>query len=125
MVGMPIFFGIFYLSWYKLERKLFLGIFEVAEHEYDIGFTPGNTWCPGRWVCASSSGGFIHLGINWSENYFWDFLRSPNMNMTSGSVPELPGAQDGGYAHLLREIYSSWYKLEQKLFLGVFEVAER
>ena len=57
------FFGIFYSSWYKLEEKLFLGFFEVAKHEYDIGFGPGNTWCPGWWVCTYSSGVFIHLGI--------------------------------------------------------------
>ena len=53
MVGMRIFFESFYSFWYKIERKLFLGVFEVAEHEYDIGFGPGNTWCPGWWVCES------------------------------------------------------------------------
>ena len=30
---------------YKLERKLFLRFYEVAEQEYDIGFGPRNTWC--------------------------------------------------------------------------------
>ena len=38
------FFGIFYSSWYELEGKLFLGFFEVAKLEYDIGSGPGNTW---------------------------------------------------------------------------------
>ena len=53
MVGMHIFFGSFYLSWYKLERKLFLGVFEVAEHEYDIGLGPG--------IIGAQDGGYAHL----------------------------------------------------------------
>ena len=38
--------------------------FEAHEHEYDIFFDPEKTWCRGWWVCASSSGVFIQLGIN-------------------------------------------------------------
>ena len=104
MVGMHIFIRSFYSSWYKLELKILLGVFEVAEHEYDTGFGPANTWCPGWWVFASSSGVFIHLGIIHSENYFYGFLRSLNPNMTSASIPEIPGAQNGGYAQLLRDL---------------------
>ena len=63
MVGMHIIFRSFYLSWYKMEWKVFLGVFEVAENEYDISFGPGNTWCLGWRACVSSSRVFIHLGI--------------------------------------------------------------
>ena len=100
---MRIFFVSFHLSWYEIERKLFLGIFEVAEHEYDIGFVPG--------IIGAQDGGYVYLFREFSFTFvqnrvkiiFEWFLRSPNTNMTSASVPEIPGDQDGGYAHLLRE----------------------
>ena len=53
MVGMRIFFGSFYSSLYKIERKSYLGILEVAEHEYDIGFGPG--------IIGAQDGGYVHL----------------------------------------------------------------
>ena len=102
MVGMCFFFGSFYSSWFKIERKFFLGIFEVAEHEYDIGFVPG--------IIGAQDGGFVNLFREFSFTFvqnrvkiiFEWFLRSPITNMTSGSVREIPGVQDGGYAHLFR-----------------------
>ena len=46
--------------------------------------------------------------------------------MTSASLSEIPGAQDGKYAHLLREFsFILVYKLDRKSFLGVDEVAEQ
>ena len=40
MMAMRIFFASFDSSWYKIKQKLFLGVSEVAKHEYDIGFGP-------------------------------------------------------------------------------------
>ena len=46
--------------------------------------------------------------------------------MTSASVPKIPDAQDGGYAHFLWEfLFILLYKLERKLFLRFYEVAEQ
>ena len=64
-------------------------------------------------MCAFSSGVFLHLGRKYSTKYLWGFLSSPNTNMALDTAPELCGAQDGGYVHLLREF----------LFLLVWNIA--
>ena len=53
MVDIRIFFVSFHSCWYKMEQKLFLGVFEVAEHEYDIGLGPG--------IIGAQDGGYVHL----------------------------------------------------------------
>ena len=58
MVDMRIFFGSFYSSWYEIDRKFFLGISEVAEHEYDIGFGLG--------IIDAQDGGYVQLILEFS-----------------------------------------------------------
>ena len=106
-------------------KQIIGGVFEVADHEYDIADCPRCTWCPGWHIPSSSSGVFLHIeaksiessysGVFEVADHEYDIEDCPRCTWCPGWL--ISASSSGVFLHIEAKSIDSSYS-------GVVEVAD-